>query len=361
MSRRTGDRPWGKGASVLMVTFRDLQHRARRVVVVTVLVGLVLTLLFLMTGLVNQLNSEPHLAVDGIGADHWVVAEGVSGPFTSVSVLPIELREDVGEDAGALVVSRGTAFLDDGSDSEIIVFGHEPDAPGAPDVVAGAAASRPDEVVVDESLGVAVGEHIEVGRQDYQVVGLVRDATVLAGLPFVFLDLEAAQQLSFDTDQVVSAFLVDQDPGEVAGATVLAAAEVGDDALGPLESAVASIDLIRALLWTVAAIVVGAVVYLSALERERDFAIMKAVGATSRSLAGGLVLQSVLVAVVAAALAAVVATLAEPVFPLKVRVPDYAYVQVPLVAAVVGLVAALVGIRRVARIEPAAAFGGAGS
>ncbi len=345
---------------MLLVTFRDLQYRARRVVVVTVLVGLVLTLLFLMTGLVHQLNSEPLLAVDGIGADHWVVADGVSGPFTSVSVLPVSLEEQVADDASPLVVSRGTAFLDDGSDSEIIVFGHRQGDLGSPQVVAGTNASGPDEVVVDESLGVAVGDAIEVGRRDYSVVGLARDATVLAGLPFVFLDLESAQRLSFDTDQVVSAFLVDGDPGAVDGATVLTATEVGEDALGPLESAVASIDLIRALLWTVAAIVVGAVVYLSALERERDFAIMKAVGAGARPLMGGLALQSVLVAVLAAGFAAIVATLVEPVFPLKVRVPDYAYVQVPLVAAVVGLLAAMVGIRRVGRIDPAAAFGGAG-
>ena len=106
--------------------------------------------------------------------------------------------------------------------------------------------------------------------------------------------------------------------------------------------------------------VVGAVVYLSALERERDFAIMKAVGAGARPLLGGLALQSILVAVLAALLAAAAATAAEPVFPLKVRVPDYAYLQIPVVAAVVGLVAALVGIRRVNRIDPAAAFAGAG-
>ncbi|MBY5162971.1 FtsX-like permease family protein [Salsipaludibacter albus] len=343
------------------MTFRDLQHRARRVVVVTVLVGLVLTLLFLMTGLVHQLNTEPHRAVEGIGAARWVVADGVSGPFTSVSVLPADLRDDVGEGSSPVVVSRGTAFLPDGSDSEIIVFGHLAGELGSPEVVDGVAASGPGEVVVDESLGVAVGDVVEVGRADHQVVGLSRDTTVLAGLPFVFLDLADAQQLSFDTDQVVSAFLTTADPGPVDGATVLTAQEVGDDALGPLESAVASIDLIRALLWTVAAIVVGAVVYLSALERERDFAIMKAVGAGARPLMGGLALQSILVAVLAAALAAVVATLVEPVFPLAVRVPDYAYVQVPLVAAVVGLLAALVGIRRVNGIDPAAAFAGAGA
>lgn len=329
-------------------------------VVVTVLVGLVLTLLFLMTGLVHQLNTEAHRAVSGIGADHWVVAEGASGPFTSVSVLPVDLDGSVSTDLAPLVVSRGTVFLDSGEDNEIIVIGHRRGALGSPEVVTGVAASTPDQVVVDESLGAAPGDHVEVGQRDYEVVGLVRDATVLAGLPFVFLDLAAAQRLSFDSDAVVSGFLAGEHPGVVEGATVLTPREVGDDAFGPLESAVASIDLIRALLWTVTAIVVGAVVYLSALERERDFAIMKAVGAARRPIMAGVALQAVLVALVAALLAAVVATLVEPVFPLAVRVPDYAYVQVPLVAAAVGLGAALLGVRRVNRIDPVAAFAGLG-
>ncbi len=69
-------------ADELLMTLRDLQYRARRVALVTVLVAPVLTLLYLMTGLVNHLQNEPANAVDGIGADHWVVADGVSGPFT---------------------------------------------------------------------------------------------------------------------------------------------------------------------------------------------------------------------------------------------------------------------------------------
>ena len=44
---------------MLLVTLRDLQHRATCVVIVSGLVTLVLTLLFLMTGLVNQLNTSP--------------------------------------------------------------------------------------------------------------------------------------------------------------------------------------------------------------------------------------------------------------------------------------------------------------
>ena len=69
---------------MFLMTLRDLQFRAKRVALVTVLVALVLTLLYLMTGLVNQLQSEPYDAVDGIGATTWVLAEevGVPTPLT---------------------------------------------------------------------------------------------------------------------------------------------------------------------------------------------------------------------------------------------------------------------------------------
>jgi len=349
--------PSTDGLLVLLVTLRDLQHRATRVAIVTGLVTLVLTLLFLMTGLVNQLNTEPHRAVDVVGSSHWVVADGVSGPFTSVSVLPATLADEV-PGATPVVISRGTLVPADGADTEIIVFGVDQTGGPAPALVDGTAPGGPDEVVVDESAGVAVGDVVTVGTSDYTVAGLTRDATVLAGLPFVFLDLEAAQELSFSTTDVVSALLVDGDPGAVEGATVRTAEQVAEDALGPLESAVSSIDLIRGLLWVVAAIVVGAVVYLSALERQRDFAVMKAVGASGRSLAAGMALQAVVVALLSALLAGALATVVEPVFPLRVVVPDGAYVQVPLVAVVIGLVAASFGARRANRTDPAAAFGG---
>jgi putative ABC transport system permease protein len=127
--------------------------------------------------------------------------------------------------------------------------------------------------------------------------------------------------------------------------------------LGPIESAVASIDLIRILLWFVAAIVMGAVIYLTALERERDFAVLTAVGASGSSLGVGLSIQAAVIALIAAALGAVVAKLIEPSFPLPVQIPSSAFITVPVVAVLVGLVAALAGVRKVNRSDPAEAFG----
>jgi putative ABC transport system permease protein len=343
---------------VFVMTLRDLQFRARRVAVVTVLVALVLTLLYLMTGLVNHLQNEPGNTVDGIGADQWVVANGVSGPFTSVSVLPLTLGNELGEvDAAPIVVSRGSLGFENGDTTEVVLVGHLAGSLGQPVMTNGAPITGPDQVVVDESLELDVGDIVAVGPTEFEVVGETSDSTVLAGLPLVFVELAQAQQLAFQNPDVVTGFVVDGGPLDGLDATWLSAEAVADDALGPIEAAISSIDLIRVLLWFVAAIVMGAVIYLSALERERDFAVLKAVGASGASLGAGLALQAVIVALIAAGVGAVAAKLIEPVFPLPVSIPPSALVTVPTVAVLVGLGSALVGVRKVNRTDPAEAFG----
>ena len=120
---------------------------------------------------------------------------------------------------------------------------------------------------------------------------------MLAGIPFAYLTLPEAQLLAFTSTEVISSVLVSGELGALpAGLASLTSDEVVDQTLQPLEGAIASIDLVRALLWIVAAIIVGAVVYLSALDRQRDFAVLKAVGTPNSSLLGSLALQAVLIA-----------------------------------------------------------------
>ena len=56
-------------------------------------------------------------------------------------------------------------------------------------------------------------------------------------------------------------------------------------------------------MWLVAAIIVAALLYVSALQRVRDFAVLKALGSSSLALFGSLALQAVVVTLLAAALA----------------------------------------------------------
>jgi len=100
-------------------------------------------------------------------------------------------------------------------------------------------------------------------------------------------------------------------------------------------------------------------VYLSALERQRDFAVLKAIGAPDSALLSSLALQAVLVALISVGLAAIIQIFLAPVFPLRVRVPSRAFWQLPLFAVVMSLIAGAVGMRRVVRADPSQAFAGA--
>ncbi len=344
---------------MLFLTLRDLQHRAVSTAAVSTVVGLILTLLFLMTGLVHQLEREPYVAASSLGATSWIVRSGVSGPFTAVSTLPAGLSAEVGPGASDVVLARATLGLGDGT-TEVVLIGHEIDRLGQPPVSTGRAVTGPGEIVLDRTAGVELGATVQLGDTPYTVVGWSDDTTVLAGLPLAFVELGQAQDLVYGNRDSIS-MVLSPDTIDIApeGTTVLTEDEVGADTLGPIESAAASIDLIRALLWCVAAIVVGAVVYLGVVERTRELAVLKAFGSTSRVLAGGIALRAIVVAGVALVAGTAAATVIEPAFPLAVRLPAAAYWQIPSVMLVVATIVSLVAARRVASIDPALAFGGA--
>ena len=48
-------------------------------------------------------------------------------------------------------------------------------------------------------------------------------------------------------------------------------------------SAVTTIDFVALLTWLIAAGVIGAIIYLTAIERTRDFAILRATGSANRT------------------------------------------------------------------------------
>jgi putative ABC transport system permease protein len=116
--------------------------------------------------------------------------------------------------------------------------------------------------------------------------------------------------------------------------------------------------LMAGLLWVVAAMIVGSMIYVSAIERTRDFAVFKAVGVAARSILGGLAVQAVIVAVLAALLGGVLSVVLGPLFPMRVDIPPAAFVALPILAVVIGLLASVAGLRRAVTVDPALAFGG---
>lgn len=59
-----------------------------------------------------------------------------------------------------------------------------------------------------------------------------------------------------------------------------------------------------------------------------------------------------------AALAAIFAVILAPLSPMHVEIPVSAFVLLPVVTVVVGLLASLIALRKTATVQPALAFGG---
>ncbi|MEM9465033.1 MAG: ABC transporter permease [Actinomycetota bacterium] len=351
--------------AILLLTLRDLAHRRLRFAVVTLLGAMVFALLFVMTGMVEQFRQEPVDTVDAIGADLFVIAEGVPGPFNGVSVLPATIANPSvaadGTSFAPAVFSRTSLTGETVEPDDLVLVGVQPDALGHPAVTAGRALAADDEVVLDESAGASVGDTVLIGGLPLTVVGETADTTLFAGFPIAFVTLPVGQDLAFSSREVISGVLVVGELGELPpGTKAVDGPAVVEDTRRPLEGAVASVDLVRALLWIMSGIIIGAVVYLSALERQRDFAVLKAVGTSTRALLASLVMQSVVIALAAVAVGAVIQLGLAPAFPLRVRVPASAFWQIPLIAVVVAVLASALGLRRVASSDPVEAFGGAG-
>ncbi|MGH9136202.1 MAG: ABC transporter permease [Acidimicrobiales bacterium] len=339
------------------ISARDMQWRRRRFAIAVVGAGMVFALALLISGISSGFRVEARRTVDAIGGDGWVMRAGTAGPITSIATVPSGAADVLDRTPGVagadpIVVVRSAV-----RGEQVLLVGHTPSGLGSPPVDRGRASVRRGEAVVDRRLGADIGDRISVGGTPAEVVGLVRGVTVQAGVPAVFVTIADARDIAFDGRELATAVLVEGRPDALPrGTHLLSPADVRDDALSPLRDAIEAIDIMRVLLWVVAAVIIGSIVYLSALERVRDFAVLKALGASSGSLITGLAIQSILVSVLAAVLSSGLTQLLLPVFPLPVEVSTTALLLLPAIAVAVGLVASLAGARRAIVADPSAAF-----
>lgn len=348
---------------MLAITLADLRHRYRQFLIAVVGAGMVFAIALLLTGMVNGFHNEIDRTVESAAADGWVVTEGASGPFTSVHAIDESVVTELGEapnvtDASGLVISLQSVDL--GSTRErVMLIGTPEDGPGPVTPHVGDPVRDDDGAVVDRRLGLDVGERFTLGSLTFTVVGLVEGMIMLGGTPDVWISLDAAQDALFQGEPLVTTIVVQGTPDSLpSGLVLMSDDEVKEDSVGPMADAVSSVDNSRYLMWAVAAIIVAALVYVSALQRLRDFAVLKAVGASSRSLFLGVALQAVLVTLTAAALAAATAGLLKPLYLVPVEVPLHAYLVLPVVAVGVGILSSLVALRQALNVDPALAFGG---
>ena len=344
---------------MLTAALRDLQWRKRRFVIAIVGTGLVFAMTLVLTGLANGFRVEATRTVDSLGVDAFLVKTGATGPFLGSSAFPATKLQVPGVTTAVPLVYGSATTPIGGTARSVNVFGAPEQGPGMPAMKEGRPPTEAHEAAVSDTMKKPIGATVEVGGRNLQIVGLVHDSTALAGQANVFLTVSGAQKLLFSGQSLISSIGVVGPPQRAPSGFILVNRTGAiDDLLRALTGARQAMSLMAGLLWVVAAMIVGSMIYMSALERTRDFAVFKAVGVPTRSILAGLAMQAIIVAVLAALLGGVLSVLLGPLFPMRVDIPQIAFILLPVVAVTIGVLASLAGLRRAVVVDPAMAFGG---
>lgn len=346
----------------------------------SLIVFLVLTLGALADGLFYGATG----AVRSSTADAYAFSQQAEGSLirssiTADQVAQLAAAPGVAAASGVgVLLSSGTV---DGQLTDVSVFGVGDGGVGLPAEVSEGRLPGPGETGVAaidsalaKDLGAGIGDTVTVGPVTLNIVGIAPDVSY-QGQPTVWTSVTDWREMrnavrpeftgiTDDVSAVALQLADDATTAQVAAAVpgigVLTAAETGL-AIPGVEQQASTLNAIIYTALAVAALVVALFFALVVLEKRELFAALKALGTPTRRLGAGVVVQALIATGVGIIIGAVASRglgmlLPEGV-PALFRPETLATITVfTLVAGVLG---ALFSLRRIAKIDPATAIGGA--
>ncbi len=365
-------------ARVVPLARRNLFTERRRLVASAAGVGLALMLILLLDGLWAGIDTKTTVYEDHVGADLYVAAPGTRNFFSAASVLPISMLDEIRADPDVTwaAPARGVFSITQLHEDKVPTYliGWEPGQPGGPwNIADGKEPDGPDEVAVGEALatrhGVDVGERIDILGHAFTVTGIAAGADMFMA-SFVFMTHGTADALLGSPDTTSFVLVGTPRPDAVrerlarSGAAVLTRDELKAADLAVMTRAFAvPIKVMVAVAFTVGVLVIALTTYSAIVEHQRDYGIFKALGADRTRLYRVAIQQTVILAGAGLAAGTLFYLLgreligwARPQFSIVLTV---AIVGRAIAAALImGLVAAVVPARRLARLDPATAYRG---
>lgn len=322
---------------------------------------MVFAVTLLLAGIYESFHTEAPRTVAAFHADRWIVPDGVTGPFTAATPISDAALDHVEATPGVKQAENVVIFrnvLQDGGNVKVVnVVGAPLGGLVRPPVSSGRAPRQNGEALADQHAGVKVGDIVRLGPMRLRIVGLTAGFAYFAGTPALLLTLSDGQRLAFGSNLSSAVITRGVPQRPIPGMRALDNSQVATDLARPTAAATTTIAVEAGMLALVAAGILGLMTYLSGLDRRVDFAVFKAVGVGNGRLLGGLVLESLALAVLSAVLAALVAEPLKSGFPIGVRLTGGVYAVLFGVALFVGLLVSAVSVRQAARIDPALAFG----
>lgn len=375
------------------LAFRDIRHNLFRFILTCVGLGLLLGVVMAMIGIYRGLVVDALTIARAPAVDMWVVEANSRGPFAAASRIPGETRESIArmagvEAAGSITYQTvETAYRN--AKLRLYVIGYELTRPGGPPtIVAGRGIGRARyELVADRTSGIELGDRIKLGRATFTVVGLTEHQVNSGGDPAVYVSLADAQRLQFDiapsaarvqvakgagiasrdnVNAVIARISPDASPDLLADivrrwkhlAAITQAEQEGILTQSLVDRARRQIGLFTSLLLTVSAVVISLIIYTMTLEKIKQIATLKLIGAPDRTIVGMIVQQALSIGVIAFAIGVGLIFAIKDNFPRRVIIEPDNVAALGLVVLLVCILSSGLGVRAALRVDPATALGG---
>jgi putative ABC transport system permease protein len=375
------------------LAFRDIRHKLGRFILTCLGLSLLLGVVVTMAGIYRGQTADALALVRSIGADIWVVQTGTYGPFAESSRIPGDTRELVARIYG--VVSAGSITLQnvqverDGKKLRLQVIGYEPGRPGGPIALAtGREITRSHyELIADRQTGLKLGDTIELARHSYTVVGLTTGNVTLSGDAIMYVTLRDAQQIQFDlapplarrqaargaqraeTD-LVNAIVARVSPHVPVEAiatemrrwkhlAVMTEAEQETILTRTVvERAIRQLGMFMGILTIVSAVIIALIIYTLTMDKLREIATLKLIGASSWTLVNLIVQQALLLGISGFAGGVVLVYAFHDRFPRRIEMLPGDIAALGLIVVLVCLLASALGVRVAVKVDPAQALAG---
>jgi putative ABC transport system permease protein len=383
---------------------KDMAYRRMRVVLTALGIAVLSMLILLFGGIMYGLRWQAQRYVTWTGADLWISRERSGGVFVGFSLVNPEQVQTAAQFIGGRLIdpiagvspvifahARPT-IRRNGVVTEVkaVVVGYQPGKLGGPTrthlargrlFVASAGEYAPEqqvemECVVADSMGVEIGETIDVGGHDLKVVGIIDNMVFVFDTPIIFMDVRTAQAVVLMNAIYVNTLIVKtaegQDPADVAEMyndpqrgirrfevdTHTSEETVGNILRNFVDEPMRGVQFLRVMLWLATAIVVGMITYVTTMEKTQEIGVMKAIGARNGYVLRLILWQVGITSVVGVALGLGLAMAAIPAFPITVVLNPTEAVVVCLLSVMVCVVGGLVAARRALQVDPMVAFRG---
>ena len=342
-------------------------------------VALAVMLILILSGFLNGMYRQISAYLDHMSGSIVIAQDGVRNLLGATSLLPPDVDGSVKTRGAAQVVPILSQFVIlDLHDKKVPTYlvGYEPKTGGGPWQFAAGREPRNDkEAIFDRVLAqrhnLVPGDKVEILDRDFTIVGL-SDGTASWMTSFVFVRKTALEALLHA-------------PGATSFLLVTSSERVGDEELRRRLSDLSNIEvtpkstvmandltlyggvfsgpirLMVGIAFLVGALVVGLVIYTATIERQREYGVLKAIGARNGLLYRTVTIQALIASslgsILGVALAFGVAQLimtSQPQF-LIVFEPS-AVMQALLAGLAMALFAAWFPARVIARLAPAEVF-----